>query len=88
MIYFFWFCFFAVWIVLGIVLSKCVVDSEPSPSPSPPSHYDEEDEGMVYIENIKLCTNNKCNRGKVLSPDGDSAVVDCPVCNGKGWLNG
>ena len=37
------------------------------------------------IMKIQLCPNNKCNRGKVLSPDGDSAVVDCPVCEGKGW---
>jgi len=75
MIYFFWFCFFAAWIVLGIALSKCLVDSEPTPSCS-------EGPELSYI---KLCPNNKCNRGKVLSPDGDSAVVDCPVCNGKGW---
>ena len=35
------------------------------------------------LDSIELCTN--CEKGKVLSPDGDSAITDCEVCRGRGF---
>lgn len=38
------------------------------------------------IASITLCDNFGCDKGKVLSPDKDSAVVPCEICDGKGWV--
>ena len=37
------------------------------------------------LDEITLCTSMDCDKGKSLSPDGDSAVVDCPECEGRGF---
>ena len=37
------------------------------------------------LDQITLCTSTDCDKGKALSPDGDSAVVDCPECEGRGF---
>jgi hypothetical protein len=38
------------------------------------------------IKRIRLCPSNFCQKGKVLCKDGSSAVEDCPVCLGNGWI--
>ena len=37
------------------------------------------------LDDLVLCTNKECDHGKALAPDGSSAVVDCPECQGRGF---
>jgi len=39
------------------------------------------------MESLQLCTRKDCDKGKALSPDGSSSVVDCPECEGRGFKN-
>lgn len=37
------------------------------------------------LDDLELCTRMDCSGGKSLAPDGTSAVVNCPECNGRGF---
>jgi len=37
------------------------------------------------LDDLALCTRMDCDKGKALAPDGSSAVVACPECQGRGF---
>ena len=38
------------------------------------------------LDDIELCQENSCQRGKIISPCGGSFVVDHLACEGRGFL--
>ena len=38
----------------------------------------------IELDGIELCPNNYCDKGKVIMKT-ESSVIDCPVCNGRGF---
>jgi len=38
------------------------------------------------LDDLELCRSINCDGGRALVPDGESAIDNCPECEGRGFL--